>query len=205
MEIKANEGSAQNGEGQSKVENAQGVDELQKRIEQLEASNKRLLEESKGFKEKYKSSASEVQKKEEQIAMEKGDLQKLLEIERTRTAEVSAELNGMKHKVLSQELRSTVSRFAQDAIDLEDLMNQPAFAPILKDAVDPETLSVNPDKAKQFTDELRKAKPHLFKAASQPGVVTQKPGSQNQNFGPKTVSQMNSKEIEAAFLSGQFK
>jgi vacuolar-type H+-ATPase subunit I/STV1 len=203
MDNKANEGSAQNGEGQSKVESTVDVNELLKRVDQLEASNKRLLEESKGYKEKYKATAQEVTKKEEQLAHEKGDTQKLLDMERAKLSEVLGELTSTKEKILNQEIRTVVAEFASDAISLDDVLHQPMYAPILKEAVDKETLTVDREKAKRFVEEVRKHKQHLFKAASQPGVVTKKPGAGSTSSKP--FSQMSTEEIKAALRSGQYK
>lgn len=195
MDTKVNEGSTQSGEGQANGDTKTvDVNELLKRVDQLEASNKRLLEESKGYKEKYKATANEVTKKEEQIALEKGDLQKLLEMERKKTTDVLGELTSTKEKILKQEIKSAVSEFASDAIALEDVLNQPNFLHILNEAVDRESLSVDREKAKMYVEEVRKNKSHLFKTSTQPGVVTKKP----QQTASKSPSSMKKNELEEA-------
>jgi DNA repair exonuclease SbcCD ATPase subunit len=203
MENEANEGSNQAGEGSNQSDKVNDSAELIKRIEQLEQSNKRLLEESKGYKEKYKAVSGEISKKEEEIALKQGDLQRLLEIERNKTAERESELNTLREKILAQEIKNTVSKYATDAISLDDVLNQPSFSPVLKEAIDKETLSVNEEKAKEFVEQVRKAKAHLFKTANQPGVVTKKPGQNNGK--PKSLSEMNTDEIKAALKSGLYK
>ena len=204
MENKANEGSAQAGEGQENQTENVSVSDLMKKVEALEASNKRLLEESKGYKEKYRKTAEEVSETEKKIALEKGDLQKLLELTRNELNEKKSEIESMREKVIGQEIQKTVSQFASDAINLEDVLAQSAYVPILKEAVDKEALAVSPEKAKQFVDEVRKAKPYLFKSASQPGVVTKKPNGQAASF-PKSLHEMTSQQIEEMIRSGNFR
>jgi hypothetical protein len=204
MENKANEGSAQSGEGQNQNTGTKSVEELQKEIEALAASNKRLLDESKGFKEKYKMSEAEKAKHEEKIALEKGDLQKLLELSRADTAKFKSENETLREKALNQEIVRTVSQYATDALNIEDVMNQPAYLAILKEAADRDNLTVNPEKAKTFVEEVRKAKPYLFKSSSQPVVVTKKPGSPGV-MTPKSLNELESKDIEAMLRSGQFR
>lgn len=206
MENKANEGSTQGNEGSTNsAEKVVDVSELQKTIAALQASNERLLKESKDYKEKYKSTATEVSKKEEQIALEKGDLQKLLEMERKKREEAAQENKAMREKILNQEIIRTVGKFATDVVDLEDLLNQPKFEHILKEGIDSENLVVKEEKAKAYVEEVIKAKPYLKKTASQPGVITKKPGNSATGPTSKPIAQMSREELIAAYKSGNFK
>lgn len=168
---------------------------LLERLDKLEATNKRLLEESKGFKEKYKSVASEVEEKEKKIALEKGDLQKLLDMERAKLQEVTNDAQKLRESVLKSTIRQTVGKYAVDVYDHDDLLNQPNFSHILKEAIDPENLTVDEDKVKEYVSEVLKAKPYMKKNPNMPGVVTKKPGMSN-GSGSKSVEQMSGKEIE---------
>lgn len=188
------EGSNPTGEHQDSG-NTNGSNALLERIEKLEATNKRLLEESKGFKEKYKSVATEVEEKEKKIALEKGDLQKLLEMERNKVQQVSGEAQKLRESVLKSTIRQTVAKHAVDVHDHDDLLNQPSFSHILKEAIDPENLTVDEDKVKEYVTEVLKAKPYMKKNSQMPGVVTKKPGMAN-GSSQKTVEQMTGKEIE---------
>lgn len=206
MENKANEGSTQAGEGSKNVaDNGPDIGELQAQLAALKASNERLLKESKDYKEKYKSTSSEVSKKEEEIALQKGDLQKLLDMERKKVGDVQNENKTMREKILTQEIVRTVGKFAADVVDLEDLLNQPKFEHILKEGIDADNLVVNEEKAKAYVDEVIKAKPYLRKQASQPGVITKKPGTSTSGSTAKTIAQMSRDELIAAYKSGQFK
>lgn len=187
------------GEG-SNSGNTNDTSALLERIEKLEASNKRLLEESKGYKEKYKSVANEVEEKEKKIALEKGDLQKLLEMERAKVQQVSSEAQKLRESVLKSTIRQTVAKHAVDVYDHDDLLNQPQFAHILKEAIDPEALSVDETKVKEYVSEVLKAKPYMKKNSQMPGVVTKKPGS-SANGSAKSLDEMSGKEIEALIRS----
>jgi chromosome segregation ATPase len=205
-----NEGSTQQGEGSATGEEKPTIETLMaqvqnltKMVEATEASKARVLSEAKATKEKLGKTASEKEEIQKQLLLKEGDLTKLLEMERTEKATVNAELSELKQKLVKTQIRSVVQEFAPDAIDLDDLLNQTQFSPILKEAVDLETLTVDHDKAKKFVDEVRKAKSHFFKSSSQPGVVTRKPGTQAV-ASQKAMHEMDSKELEALLRSGKF-
>lgn len=204
MEANKSEGSTQSDEGATKTESDNGI-ELSKRLEALEASNKRLLSESKDFKTKYQKAKEELEAREERTALDKGDLSKLLDTERKRKTELSQELEGMRGKVLEQAIRSTISKHAKDVHDVGDLLNQPDFMHILKEGIDSENLTVDEAKAKEFVKAVTEAKPWLKKAASQLGAVTTKPGNGVAgNAATKPLSQMTSAELEQALKTGRY-
>jgi hypothetical protein len=191
-----NEGSTTVSEGsQSTAENKQpDVNELVERLTKLEQTNKRLLEESNDYKKKYKLANSEVEEKEKKIALEKGDLQKLLDMERKEKARIADESQGLKKTVIKKQLELAINKYAQDANNVDDFYNQPAFAHILKEAIDEESLTLNEEKVQLYVSEVFKAKPHYKKSINQPNTVSKKPIQQVN--GVKSIDKMDAKEIE---------
>lgn len=185
------EGSTPASEGSANGNNENS--NYQAEIEQLRATNKRLLEESKGFKEKYKSVSEQVEEKEKKVLLEKGDLQKLLEMERNKLGEITNREQKLREEVLKTRIQSVVSKYAVGVVDLDDLLNQPKYSHILKEGVDVESLTVSEESAKTFVEALRKDKSYLFKANNQPGAVTKKPGMTN--GASKNPSQMTQEEL----------
>lgn len=169
-ENKSGEGQKPNDEGQ-KVD----VNEIQKRLEQLESSYSRVLEESKSHKAKaqeYKAKLDETEKKSVEAS---GDIAKQLEYERKQREEAEGKIKSLSNKTLDQNIRSTVGKFARDVHDLDDLLNQPQFSHILKSGIDKEKLSVDENAAKDFVNKVLEAKPWLKKNMHQPGVDSTKP------------------------------
>lgn len=165
---KPSEGEAnQSGEG-PKVD----VTEVQKRLAELEASNKRLLDESKNWKSKTTEYKSKLDKIEEENLKASGDLAKQLEHERKKAEESAKEAKKLRNATIDAKIRSTVSKYAGDVHDLDDLLNQSQFLPILKEGINPEDLSIDENAAKNFVNKVFEAKPWLKKNSSQPTVDT---------------------------------
>lgn len=164
------EGQKAEGEG-PKVD----VNEVLKRIEQLESTNKRLLDESKSWKgqaTEFKTKLDEAEKKKVETS---GDLEAQLKYERDQKAKLEKEAKLLKNKTLDQNIRMTVGKFAKDVHSLEDLLNQPQFKEIIKGGIDPENLSLDEDAAKDYVNKVLEAKPWLKKNLQQAGVDTTKP------------------------------
>jgi archaellum component FlaC len=171
-ENKSGEGSKASGEGQ-KVD----VNEVMKRLEQLESSYNRVLEESKGHKSKaqeYKSKLEEIEKKGVEAS---GDLAKQLEYERKTKEKIESENKKLKTETLNERIRATVGKYAKEVHSIDDLLNQPGYKKILTDGIDPENLTVNEDAAKNFVNAVLNDKPWLKKNVSQAGVDTTKPSA----------------------------
>jgi hypothetical protein len=201
--MNTNEGSTQPGEGQVTGNETTALPDLAKELAALKATNARLLEESKGAKEAKRKIEAELSKQQEEIATKNNDLAKLLEMRTSEVNEYKTKAMKLEEAILTQRAQSVVAEFAKDAISLEDILNQPVILSSLKDAIDRETLTVDEDRVKQSVESLKKAKAHLFKVSSQPGVVTRKPGTQS---APqmKALEDMKVEEIEAALRAGRF-
>lgn len=172
---------------------AADVNEVLKRIEQLESTNKRLLDESKSWKNQAIELKSKFDEAEKNKVEKSGDEKALLEYEKKQREKIENENKKLKAKALEDKVRSTVAKYAKDVHSLEDVLNQPQFKEILKNGIDPENLTLDEDAAKDFVNKVLEAKPWLKKNVSQAGVDTTKPS------GKKTagtdLSKLSSKEI----------
>jgi hypothetical protein len=169
----------QTGEGQSVDNGSEGekvdVNEIKKRIEQLESTNKRLLEESKGFKKEaidYKSKLEQFEKKK---IDESGDISAKLEHELKEKEKLLNENKTLRAKTLKHNIRSVIGQFAKDVHDMEDFLNQPKFIKILEDGIDAENLTISEDAAKAYSNAVLKEKPWMQKNSTQEEVDTIRP------------------------------
>ena len=177
--------------------NQVNVSEVLERLKALEATNARLLDESKKTKSKYQETLSKYESAEKEKLEKEGNFQVLLEKEMAKNNSLMEEMVGMKKKVLSSNIRSTVSKFASDVYDLEDLLNQPKFSSILSDGIDENSLTVSEDKAKEYVAEVLKAKPYMKKTANVPSTVDTKPSFVTGEGKTKSIDEMDSSELEA--------
>jgi uncharacterized protein (DUF885 family) len=177
----------------SENSNQEQID-LAEKLKQLEATNARLLEESKKNKTKSKEALTELEKIQQSTLEKEGDLQKILEAERIKNAELAEKLNSVKAKTLRANMMATLAKHASEVHDLDDLVNQPKFFSMLKDGMDEETLELREDVAKEYIKKVLEAKPWLKKSSTTPGAVTTRPGFKD--VSSKTISEMTKDEIE---------
>jgi hypothetical protein len=178
----------QNGEG-PKVD----VNEVLKRLEQLESTNKRLLEESKGHKREASDYKSKLEQFEKSKLDQSGDEKAQLEFERKQRERFEKENKALKNKTLEQNVRMTVAKFAKDVHNLEDLLNQPKFKKILTDGIDPENLTLDEEAAKDFVNKVLDEKPYLKRNLHQPGVDKTKPNING--ITPKSIKNLSDAEL----------
>lgn len=176
-------------EGQPKLE------DVLKRLKELEGSNERLVNESKDWKTKYQSAAKEKEEAERKKAEESGDLAKQLEIERKEREKKDNENKVLRAKTLKQNIRNIVSKFAGEVHDIDDFLNQPSFAKILEDGIDAENLTVTEDAAKNYANKVFEAKPWMKKNISQENVDQTKP---NGKEAEKSVNSMEYDDLREA-------
>jgi predicted nuclease with TOPRIM domain len=183
------EGQNNSGEG-TKVD----VNEVMKRLEQLESTNKRLLDESKTWKKEageYKSKLDEVEKTK---VNQSGDTAAQLEYEKKQREKFEKENKNLKNKTLDQNIRSAVAKYAKDVHSVDDVLAQSQYIKILKDGIDPENLTVDEDAAKDFVNKVLEAKPWLKRNIHQETVDTTRPNGKNVGSA-KNYASMSSKEI----------
>lgn len=172
------------------------IKELEASESQLKSSNERLLSESKDYKTRageYRTKLDEL----ERTRVEGGnDINEKLKYEQERSKRASDEVKKYRNTILDSNVRATVAKFAKDVHSLDDVLNQKEFAGILKSAIDPETLSVNEEIAKDYVNKVLAAKPFLKKNIEVPPVNPGKPKGKDVVPQQKNnYSSMSSKEI----------
>lgn len=171
IETKTGEGSKTEGEGQ-KVD----VAEVMKRLEQLQGSYDRVLEESKSNKSKAQEYRSKFEEAEKKKLEDSGDIAKLLDMERKTREEKEKEVKSLKNSILHQKIRESVSRHAGDVHDLDILVNLPELAPFLKSAIR-EDLTIDDSLVKDGVNKAKESKPFVFKHTQKAGVDSTRPNS----------------------------
>jgi hypothetical protein len=188
-ENKSGEGQKTEGEGRS-VDSS----EVLKRIEQLESTNKRLLDQSKDWKSQANEFKAKLEDAERNKVEKSGDEKAQLDYERKQRERIEGENKKLKSKTLEQQIRQTVAKYAKDVHSLDDVLNQSQFKDILKAGIDPENLTIDEDAAKDYVNKVLEAKPWLKKNITQAGVDTTKPNGKNVP-NSSNLSKLSSKEI----------
>jgi hypothetical protein len=171
------------------------LEEMADKLKQFESTNSRLLDENKKFKERAKRSESEYEKVIEEVTGKEKDVNKVIEAERKRIEKLADENKKLRSETLNSKIRSALSRYAGDVNDLDDLLNQPKYADILKRGIDIDELTVDEEVVKEYCETVFKAKPYLKKQEDATKIFTKKPGF-NVNEKNKTLDEMKGNEIE---------
>lgn len=156
------------------------VEALAKKVEQLESSNSRLLDESKTWKEKYQGVKSEREKDTEAKLTENEQWKELLDLERNKVHELSAENKSLKTRGMQTDLRYKVASLAKDAHDVEDVVTAVAKSGML--SMDAENGSISG--IEEAYNKIREEKPHFFNTAKKSGMSMGSPD----NMIPKEKS-----------------
>jgi hypothetical protein len=150
------------------------VDDIVSRMEKLENSNKRLLEESKTWKSKYQSVRTEVDQKETEALEQSNDFKGLYEKSQSTISELKGDLMETKKSSLDTALKFEVAKHGKDAEDTEILLAAVKTKQRANLGFDKESSSwVGVDLA---VEELRKSNPGLFRSEV-PGMISGRPGS----------------------------
>ena len=175
----------QNDEGQSQAKKADDV-------------NARLLEESKRNKAKaneYKSQLAELEEFKRQKLEEEGNYKTLLQQANDKLKAKEEESRALRRTTLQGNIVSTISRFASDVVDLDDLLNQPKFKSIIEEGLDEESLSLTDEAAQKYIKIVLDAKPHLRKSVIAPATHKNgKPVYVEKETKEKSWQDMNEKE-----------
>lgn len=99
------------------------VGALTARMEKLEQSNTRLLDESKSWKAKYQGVKSEVEQRETEQLAASNDFKGLYEKAMGQVADLKEDLVTTKKKGLKSTLKYEVAKHAKDAIDVDDIIH----------------------------------------------------------------------------------
>lgn len=158
------------GEGQTP-----SVEQLLSKLEALQKTNERLIDEHRKAKQSNASYREMIEQVERKKLETDGNLSSQLEYERKKNAELQQAYSEIKQKTLKTNIINTFMKVAPDVNDIDDLLNQPKFSHLLKDAIDEESLSVNEEMAQLYKNEVLNAKPWLKKQSQKVGAVTTKP------------------------------
>ena len=158
-----------------KVQNEQpevDVAALIARMEKLEATNNRLLEESKTNKAKYQGLRTEVEEKEKAQLTESENWKELLEIEKNKRSDFETQLKNTKKTVLQKELQFKVAQLAADTKKgyLDDVMRN---LPQDLITIDEESLTVAG--VEEALNVVREKKPDFFKSEIKSGMTSGRP------------------------------
>lgn len=171
---------------------------VEERLAQLEATNKRLLEESKVNKKKYQDEKEKNEQFEVKTLTEKEDYKKLLEKATMRTKELENKVATYKMKNLEKTLNYEITRHAPDAYDFE-LVKQ-ALPRELIDAVEGDD-DIQVIGVKEAIEKVKSEKPFLFKPKNIPGMASAKPASQTSQT-TSDLTKMSPQQL-AALLAGK--
>lgn len=149
-------------------EQTNDLSELEKKIELLNNSKERILNESKDWKSKAQSYREELESIKKAQLEKDGDLEAMLAREREEKQGVSEKLKGMRKKIVETTTQNLLSKYASDATYLDTVYNEPLFREMV--SYDDESLEVDESSIKEAVDKLREIKPGLF---SKPRVKQQ--------------------------------
>lgn len=178
-------------EHQSQIPN--GTPTVEDQLKTLQATNARLLEESKKYKEKSRLSESELERLSEESNGKEKDINKIIDAANKKNEKIANENKKLRSETLNSRIRTVISKYAVGVIDLEDLLNQPKFSEILKKGIDVDELTVDEDVAKSYVEAVLKEKPYLMKQSDATTMMTKKPSFQLEKG--KTIDNMTSKEL----------
>jgi molecular chaperone GrpE (heat shock protein) len=172
-------GNVTNDEGNTDSTNNVDVNALMQRMEKLEATNNRLLHESKKYKTKAQSVNAEKESLEEKTLIESKNWEEILARRERKIQELTSDLEAKDKRVAKKEFEFSVSRYAGDAKDSRDVINN----------IDRGLIAFN-DSTQEFEgiedaiNDVRSRKPWLFKERPSEKTVNHRPPSN----GPKEKS-----------------
>jgi len=175
------------------------VSDLTSRLEALENSNKRLLEESKQWKSKYQTVRSEVDNREREALESQNDFKGLYERAMSEQEALKSQLTENKKKNLRTSLQYEVAKHGSDAQDVEILLA--AVQTKKKDLIQYDNEDGSWKGIDLAVDELRKSHAGLFKQ-DLPGFESGRPSTVK--VEEKTVSELL-REDSNAVLKDVFK
>lgn len=179
-------------EHQSQIPN--GTPTVEEQLKNLQATNARLLEESKKYKEKSRLSESELERLSDEANGKEKDVNKIIDAANKKAEKIANENKKLRSETLNSRIRSVISKYAEGVIDLDDLLNQPKYGDILKKGIDVDELTVDEDIAKSYVEAVLKDKPYLKKQSDATTLLTKRPSFQLEKG--KTLASMTTKEIE---------
>ena len=159
------------------VENAAGetpsveqYNELIAKVERMESTNQRLLDESKDWKSKYQGMKSSQEEQERKRLEKNDDFKSLLEKEQEAKASLVKRLNSTEEKLFEKSINFEVRNLVPNAHDVNDIVSNLKFG---QDDIDMENFTVK--NLAERIDDVIKSKPYLVKQSA-PRMTNEMPG-----------------------------
>lgn len=135
------------------------VESLMAEIQSLKVSKERILEESKGYKNKFQEASTTLSTIEREKLEKEGKTEEILLNEREEKAKLLDDLSNLKAKTLKANVRSMLSKHAKDAHSIDDLLSLKQASTI---EYDEDSLEPLVDTVSSFVTSVREEKPYLF-------------------------------------------
>ena len=187
--VEGQEGNDQVMQEESRPITRQELNEALEVVNQLKSTNDRLLNESREYKEKFKTLQTDISNKEKTELEKSGDLQALLEKERTEKFEYQMRLEKQEHKSVAQALKYEVAKLTGDAYDIDDVISN-----LGSEGIDYDKESDSFTGLKEAIETVRERKKYLFATQVPVEMVTTVPTGKMAKPVEKTLSQMSRME-----------
>lgn len=146
------------------------IEKFNARMEKMEATNARLLEESQSYKTKYRGLRDNIEKEQTTKLEENENWKELLDVEKNKRSDLETQLRDSRKSILQKELGFKVASLAKDAHNVNDILGA-----LPKDmlAIDEDNHVVNGvDEAVNY---VRENKPYLFAKNTSSGMMSGRP------------------------------
>lgn len=183
------ESQDQNAGGNGQNEGGDGQNPPKKDFVSYETHRKLLDEKKKAQAQlsEYQQREAEREKKELE---QKGEWQKIIELEKKRADEADQKLKGLEGQFTEAKKMGAILKALDNGVDEKFF----GFLPLDQVILDPETGEVNLNSVAQVADNFRKTYPELLKPKNGPRLPN---GSPQTPPGPSTISEADWKKLSA--------
>lgn len=194
------EANAEVQEKQNVSENeSMNVEDVLKRVEMLERTNQRLLEESKGYADKYRGLRDGVEKEKKQKLEQEENWKELLDIEKNKNHELNEVLMSTRKQVLQERLHTEVAKHARDAHNIDLVIKA---LPRDMVSIDEETLEIKG--VSDAINLLKEKEFYLFDQKKNSGQPNSRPSAVNGKVAYSELSQQEKDELFRKALEGGY-
>jgi len=175
------------------------VEELVKRMEMLERTNERLLEESKGYKDKYRGLRDGVEAEKKQKLEQEENWKELLDIEKNKVSDMSGSLVELKKKVAREKVINKIRDLGANKEYISDVYNN-----LPKDMLSFDEENLTFDGLDDAIEIVKGKKPLFFEGAKvSTGQPSGRPSAVNGKVG---YDELSTKEKDELFVKalGEF-
>ena len=190
------------GEGQQSQNEGQGsqgtvtLEELQAKIAELESSKNRLLEESKSHKARAQELKNQLESEKNSQLNNSTNVEDKLKNLETMLNQEKEKNKQLAKKTIAEAIHSRIVKYAPNAHNHKDLLNQPDYMQMLSDGIDQDNLTISDDSVKAYIAKIQEEKPFLFKPSNTTTVVTSAGQAQQKLAKPsKDLNSMTLDEV----------